>query len=304
MTLLLKALRSPHKAIRKATVSLEHGWQDWLRSQTQQESFSQVINQQEIRIIGLRRTGNHALITWIQEQATGTTQHLNNLIPLENPYRYKYEHLRDYYPEHGWQAERYRQEAIGNFVKKDWFLYSYEDHDLTQITSDSFERKHDLYVGHSQTRHDLLILRDPFNLFASRLKNDYLDVAAPGKSMVELWLDYAKEFVGETNYLTHNKLCVNYNQWANDVAYRQQVAEQLGLQFTDAGINKVGSWGGGSSFEGQEFCDRAHKMDVTNRWKHFLDDERYRQLFQHPKLWNYSEQIFGHIAGTEALKSF
>ncbi|MGP1383061.1 MAG: hypothetical protein ACTS2F_05835 [Thainema sp.] len=47
---------------------------------------------------------------------------------------------------------------------------------------------------------------------------------------------------------------------------------------------------------------RAHQMDVTNRWKHFLDDERYRQLFQHPKLWDYSERIFGHFAGTEALK--
>jgi hypothetical protein len=301
-SLLLKALRSPHKAVQKAMVLLDHQRQDWVRSRTQAAQFSQVINQREIRIVGLRRTGNHAIITWVREQATGTDRHLNNLIPLENPFRYKYEHLRDYYPQYDKEAERYRQEAIGNFVAKDWFLYSYEDHDLGQITSPRFEQKHDLYVGHSEIRYDLLILRDPFNLFASRYKNNYLDVAAPGKSMVDLWIDYAKEFVNETNYLTHNKLCVSYNRWAMDKAYRQQIAEQLGLAFTDAGINKVGSWGGGSSFEGQAFRDRAREMDVTNRWKHFLDQPDYCALFQRPELWHYSEQIFGHIPGTEALR--
>ena len=49
-------------------------------------------------------------------------------------------------------------------------IYSYEDFPLDQVASDKFEHNHDLYLGKSAIRYDLLIIRDPFNLFASRLK--------------------------------------------------------------------------------------------------------------------------------------
>jgi hypothetical protein len=300
-TLLFKAVQNPQKVIRKLKIQVEHSLEDWSRAIAQQASLAQTVNQKEIRVVGLRRTGNHALITWIQKQEKGTVRHLNNLIPFENPYRYKYEHLRDYYPEHLKAAEQYHQEALGNFVSKDCLLYSYEDHSLAQITSSRFERKHDLYLGKSGKRYDLLILRDPFNLFASRLKNHYLDVSAPGKTMADLWIDYAREFLGETHYLSHNKICVNYNTWATDASYRQALAEQLNLEFTDAGINEVGTWGGGSSFEGQSFKGNAQAMQITSRWQHFMQNETYRRLLDNPKLLEYSERIFGHIPGTEAL---
>lgn len=38
--------------------------------------------------------------------------------------------------------------------------------------------------------------------------------------MIDLWIDYAKEYLGETNYLKHNKICINYNQWFADVEYQ------------------------------------------------------------------------------------
>ena len=300
--LVKKALHSPGRAARKARIYAQHWVQDWQRRLTQADRYRQQINQTEIRVVGLRRTGNHALITWIQAQAGEQVQHLNNLIPDENPYRYKYEQLRDYYPEHQVMMERYRQQAIGNFTDKDCLIYSYEDHDLAAIASPKFEQRHDLYLGHSHQRYDVLILRDPFNLFASRFKQGYLEVSAPGKTMVDLWLDYAKEFLHETQRLNQCKVCVNYNQWASDRNYRAAIAAQLGLEFTDAGINDVGTWGGGSSFEGQSFQGRAREMDVTNRWQHFSETPAYRSLFKHTDLWHYSERIFGHIPGTDSLR--
>ncbi|WP_293124224.1 hypothetical protein [Okeania sp. SIO1I7] len=184
-------------------------------------------------------------------------------------------------------------------------IYSYEYFSLEQIASDKFERNHDLYLGKSATRYDLLIIRDPFNLFASRLKISskaahFLSVNSPNKTMIDLWIDYAKEYLGETNYLKHNKVCVNYNQWFTDVEYRRNIADKLQMEFSDVGINKVAGQGGGSSFEGKEFDGKATSMDVLNRWKKVADNPQYKQFFNQEIL-KYSERIFGHIPGTESL---
>jgi len=228
--------------LRQAKRDWKYNLHDLVRIITQQQQLSEVVNQKEIRIIGLRRSGNHAIINWIRRQATGVVRHLNKVHPHQNPYRYLYQH----YPK-----EPLRQEALGNFAKKDCLLYSYEDYGIQQVTDRGFERKHDLYLGKSEIRYDLLLLRDPFNLLASRLQKNYMQVRDPQKTVVDMWIDYAKEYLGETEYLKNNKTCVNYNRWFMDVDYRQQVAEHLKLEFSDAGIDEVKGYGGGSSFAGR-----------------------------------------------------
>ena len=127
-------------------------------------------------------------------------------------------------------------------------IYSYEDYVVQQVTNDwIFNIKHDLYFGKSASRYDLIIIRDPFNLLASRLqrhkkfledpnyqenylsvsRRNYLLARYSNKTMVELWIDYAQEYLGETNYLQHNKICINYNQWFADIDYRQEIADKL-----------------------------------------------------------------------------
>ena len=75
---------------------------------------SEIINQQDIRIAGLRRTGNHAIISWIQEQQKlqGSVLHLNNLKVDCNPYRHKCNNLVYYYPEHQWAIEQYKKQGL------------------------------------------------------------------------------------------------------------------------------------------------------------------------------------------------
>ena len=120
------------------------------------------------------------------------------------------------------------------------------------------------------------------------------------KTIVDLWIDYAKEYLGETNYLKHNKVCINYNQWFADIEYRREIAEKLQVKFSDAGIDKVTVFGGGSSFEGKQFDGKATSMDVLNRWHKFCDYPQYKQFFNEEVL-KYSEKIFGHIPGTESF---
>ncbi|MEO1403800.1 MAG: hypothetical protein AAFV72_21485 [Cyanobacteria bacterium J06635_1] len=297
-----RMVNRPRRMSRQLRRSVSHRVEDTYRQLTQ--PVQEITNQKELRVVGLRRTGNHAIITWLEQQHTGVVRHLNNVKAGENPYRYKGENLSDHHPgEHAKMVEAYRRQAQGNLVKRDCLIHSYEDWGLDQVGSRRFEHYHDLYVGRSQQRFDVLILRDPFNLLASRLKKGYVAVKPRRRDVVDLWLQYAKEFVGETDHLAHNRVCINYNRWFCDRTYRQTLAEQLNMTFSDAGLNTVRSLGGGSSFDAQNMNGQATHMDVTHRWKHFANDPHYRQTLTNEEIWAYSEKIFGPIEGTEALRS-
>ena len=68
-------------------------------------------------------------------------------------------------------------ERDGDFSRKDTLLYNYEDCFLGTVASDAFEENHDAWVGPSGRRTDVLILRDPYNLFASRRRAGYAVVS-------------------------------------------------------------------------------------------------------------------------------
>jgi hypothetical protein len=259
---------------------------DIWRITSQQDKLAQIVNEQEVRMVGLRRSGNHAIINWIRKQCTGTIKHLNNIPINQNPYRFLYFH----YP----KAELQR-EAVGNFLKKDWLLYSYEDYSLEEINNSEIEKNHDLYLGKSAVRYDIVILRDPFNLMASRLKKNYITVKTPNTNVIDLWINHAKEFTGETNQLKNNKIVVNYNQWFMDIDYRRELTSQLKIDFTDAGVDQVKSYGGGSSFDGENLDGKATKMDVLNRYKMFREHPEYKKLLENEELLEYSYRIFGDI---------
>lgn len=264
------------------------------------KTADQVVNCTEIRAVGLRRTGNHAVLNWIASQQAGAFFHLNNVAAGTNPYRYKRDNLRRYHPGHDKMVERYGQQAKGKFVKRDCLIHSYEDWALWQVTQRKFERNRSLYLGKSARQIDMLILRDPFNLFASRLKKGYIQTKAAGASMVEVWLEYAREFVEESHYLQAERIFVNYNRWFAEEDYRRHLSARLGLNFSDEALAQVPEFGGGSSFRGTQVNGRS--LDITNRWQAFSDDPTYRVLFENEAVWAYSEQIFGHIPGTESLR--
>ncbi|MGB7272584.1 MAG: hypothetical protein WBC69_04760, partial [Geitlerinemataceae cyanobacterium] len=83
---------------KKVKSRIKHGGEDLLGFIKNKHLYSSIINQKEIRVVGLKRTGNHAILKWVKSQETGVVEHLNNVKPNENPFRDKYEHLRDCYP--------------------------------------------------------------------------------------------------------------------------------------------------------------------------------------------------------------
>ncbi|NJL02167.1 MAG: hypothetical protein HC910_16975 [Spirulinaceae cyanobacterium SM2_1_0] len=300
--LIVKALSKPGFATRKLRRKVLHIFQDAQRQRQVATTPPPLVNEKEIRMVGLRRTGNHALIRWLKRQHAGRFRHLNDIPVYENPFRHEYEYWCDHYPEYPKEIERIRQESLGNFVPTECLVYNYEDHPLSKIVDSKFWAKHDMYFGRSQRIYDLIILRDPFNLLASRIRRGFLAIKSTQISFVDLWLEYAKEFLGETNYLQNEKICVNYNLWVDNIDYRRELAEKLAMNFTDAGIDEVSKRAGGSSFDGTEFTGQAAKMDVHGRWKKLIDDPAYRRLVSNDELFAYSEKIFGVLPGTEQLR--
>lgn len=255
-------------------------------------------NKTEFRIIGMSRSGNHSIINWIIKQLKGFYCFLNCADPKANPFHTAH-------PMAGGKTYRTNipgfdlaAEQAGRFSRKDYLIYSYEDCFLGMVQSGALEAHHDEWLGRSGRVLDILILRDPFNLFASRQKAGYSGITPLTAKRV--WKQHAREFM-ERRYLTGSCVLIRYNAWATDGAYRRRLAERLGLRFTDAGFNDVSSCGGGSSFDGMEYDGRAAEMNVLARWRYYKNDPEYRKQFDR-EIVEMAKKIFGPIPGMEELR--
>jgi hypothetical protein len=265
-------------------------------------------NTLEIRLAALRRSGSHAIVHWLLSQLPGRGVFLNSCKPGENPYASCYRGDSAVRPAGAFDLDRERDLGPS---PKDFLLYNYEDRELPAVVSDAFEAEHDRWLGTSGRRFDLLVLRDPWNNLASLLRwargavyPISLDSVAKA---ARLWKAYAREALGETAHLPaspgHTRITVLYNRWVTDPAYRAELAEQLGIPFTDAGRDEVAPWGPttwGDSFDGLAYDGRAGEMPVLERFRWCADDPFYRGLFD-GELLDLAERIFGPLPGAEAL---
>src|SRR5215218_7434275 len=252
------------------------------------------VNATEIRVIGMSRSGNHAIINWILAQARGRTCFLNCAEPGTNPFL----STRPLTPElPGWRVSygdfEIEAERAGRFSRKDLLIHSYEDTFLGPFRKPTNEVRHDAEVGGSTRRLDLLVLRDPRNLFASRIASGYgwLEDAMVSR----VWSQHAREFLGLQRKLPQERLLVSYNDWVASVAYRRQLAEALGLEFDDSAAHAVPAVAGGSSFDGTAYDGRAEEMPVLSRWHAFVADPRFNRLLSREVL-ELSDRIFGRVA--------
>lgn len=259
------------------------------------------VNDTETRIIGMSRSGNHAILQWILEQTPGRSLFLNCVEPATNPFRTARPLGNGKRAVASFEPFDLETAAEGHLRPKDWLFYSYEDVFLGMVCSTTFEAAREEWLGRSRRRVDVLILRDPFNLLASRRRGGFHrgNPDAPPdmvseRHAVRIWKQHAREFLGERDHLGPRKICISYNRWTRSMAYRREVARRLGLPFDDGAALRVPATAGGSSFDGTDADGEAHRMDVTRRWLHFAEDEGFRALFD-PDLVDLSDRIFGPL---------
>lgn len=249
-----------------------------------------VINRKEIRVAGIPRSGQHAIIQWILHQAkTSRYVYLNACQDQGclDPYI---------------DADHNSIYRVGRWDKKDLLLFSFEGKSLGAVFNNAFEREHDSAVGRSGRRFDLLILRDPYNNFASLFKWGRANGWTSPEWIAfvrERWKEYAREYLHETKLMRSNKICVSYNQWFTDWRYRRSLIEELGYDFDEYWIINVVAKIGivqfeDHTFDGLKFDGRAQEMKVLERWKHFRYDPVYRLVFDE-EMRDLSRRIFGDI---------
>ncbi|WP_373057498.1 hypothetical protein [Zunongwangia sp. H14] len=271
-------------------------------TEIQFETEEELSQKAQFRIIGLSRSGNHAIINWILNQLNGRFCFLNCTEPKHNPYST----ARPLNQEDG---KVYRtnipdfdlqQEQAGKFSKKDYLLYNHEDCFLGPLQKTEKNGLDEHWLGASAIKKDILILRDPFNLFASRIKAGLLRGHYPGhggkpisvKTLQRIYKQHAREFL-DNKYLQH-KVLVNYNSWTSNREYRREISNELEIPFSDEGFKEVSNVAGGSSFDGTLYSGQAQKMNLHDRWKKFAGDKEFWQMFD-AEMVDLCIKIFGKI---------
>ena len=263
-----------------------------------------------LQVIGLQRSGNHAIITW-----------LSSLFPRAAHFN---ELPHDYFGTAGDLADR----LAG---KEDLLVFSFED-SLRKTRKGSPESVLDrVELGDPAAFPGLdfrvmYILRDPYNAWASRVK-----AKEDGRlTCSDLLSDFMRDWLAVARLYRENEPAfILYNAWFKSQPYRRKVCARLGGSYSERTLGDVFAYGGGSSFEGYarpsygtilrrarhymgpEFRQRflkdprayftrffAPSMDgrqlkVDSRWEYVLDRPDSRALFESPEIAALSQAIFG-----------
>ena len=95
---------------------------------------------------------------------------------------------------------------------------------------------------------------------------------------IRMWIDYAREYLGLTEYLATPGLArVSYNRWASGSDYRLDLLEKLAITVRNNDISYVPHAGGGSSFDATAFSGRSSEMRTNDRWS-YLQNERFSRI--------------------------
>lgn len=219
----------------------------------------------EFKVFGMRRSGMHAVIYWLAKHYSEQVWFANDLKSFGNPKAPHEELPKTYEPD-----EYISPLDYPDFWDRDKnvLMYCCEDMDHSGLDWESNRN----VVGDSESWHSVLLVRDPFNLFASRYR---LGMVLTEESK-EFWKMHAMEALGNTDHL-RNKVVVNYSRWFSDASYRRDLERQMGLPMSDDGIERV--YGLGSSFAGTSTNGRASQMKVNERWRSYLSDMDFIEFF-------------------------
>lgn len=218
-----------------------------------------------IFLYGIRRSGNHVLHNFLLHQYEPPCHRILNV-------KYNIMALK---------------ESEGKQLVKDYnlLLIGFESYPLATILGVECDNYFEKSLGIYDEVKNVIVLRDPWNLFASRLAHGTKRLRHAADY---LWVEYAKAFIDKP----YDAEYVNYNEFITNESYRRALSERIGGLFDDSSIDEVLNHGGGSSFDGMSYNGRGREMDVFHRWKVYRDDPKYKELFT-PEIEELAGKLFG-----------
>ena len=238
-------------------------------------------------IFGMKRSGHHAFVKFLINQYPGKVGFRNRSGPERIP----------------------SMKIDGN----DATIIGYEDHDLNKSLPGVIA-----YAGSRRGHEHLVwvILRSPFNCFASRLRNREVRACASPSAFQALWINHAELDAGsESAVLTRSRgfalsfpplgyippvRHVYYDRWFSDKEYRRHLASMIGQELNDEGRDELSK--AGSSFDEYKHKTSATQMDVLNRWKYYKDDPEFWKLFT-PRIRDLAVRRFGVLDAEKEMRS-
>jgi hypothetical protein len=246
------------------------------------------VNEVEVKVLGMRRSGNHAILTWIMRAANATKPthenvFLNNCKTRENNYRLQ----SDFRPPEisDEEFQRIRDRRNRSYRNTGLLLRSLEDFDLDAFRDSENEYS---WYGRSRKRADAVIIRDPLNLFASRLKVGYIDTKS-ALPLIDLYLDNARALEEDST-----ELPISYNLWLLSQDYRLKILEKLGIDGPDVQDDRPARFGPGSSF--QKHDSKLERLALLRRWEEFSQDNWFkREVMGNSELLDITERHFPEV---------
>ena len=247
-------------------------------------------------IAAMKRSGQHGVVNWLAQQFPHDTIHFNDchtgwdeqkLLPMKDAMAvfYRWDHdennhtVKNYF--HDWKLDLQKNKQLINdfymsahnneFANVKSFIYNVEDFDLDVYDKKNFDSFHQL-----QNRQKIILVRSALNFVGSCLQRKInppdagaTDVADYLTERMKLWKQHAKAALNETN----DWYVIKFDEWFSSKEYRKKICDDLGLLFTDNGLNTVMNFGSGSSFDRQVFDKKAQSMKVLERWKQYHNQD-------------------------------
>lgn len=216
-----------------------------------------------IRVIGMQRSGIHAVADWIRmsHAGMGYSSWYDNAVNMDRP-----NDIAKFLPPSGEKAEP--------------FLWMVEHEDIMFVDVPLLNEK--IYNNFEFT--DVLVIRDLFNTMASRRK---MDERFFNRRTIQQWKHFACEAQNLTNFLGPNKVVVNFNKWFSDMKYREEVAGKFGIDGVGVGTEKMAVqsyW--------QPTVTKSSDLALFDRWKNYQADKDFWTVFDR-QAYDLNTSIFG-----------
>lgn len=231
-----------------------------------------------LRAFGMRRSGNHAILAWLQRNAPGgSSVFLNNCKPGTDPLR----NARGVEV----NGERVSQKKANSDLSSvtqaagrgGLFLVSYEDTSPAEFDGG---RQASGNFDEALFSQNILIYRSFLNWAASLLKkmqpNESYTLVRRNAILLRTIDSYIRllQMVRQASDLGVTPIC--YDRWLAEPDYRAALLGSLGLALCDNGLGEVQRYGGGSSFQKQ--ASSVAELQTDQRWLQMLDDPEYQAV--------------------------
>ena len=236
----------------------------------------------KIAVYGLRRSGNHAFVEWLNKNLGGS-------------------------------SEQHRISPYMTYCGKSCYVNSIAEYENTSALDINYRFADFTFENLIVTYEDvpfayeasqargfpkIVLIRDILNVVASRYKMlsmhrpDQIEkgnLCSVNESMFQTWLNHA------SIVSSHRIKLVKFESWITSLAYRNKISELIGFKNIDA-MHEISFHGGGSSFSGRSRVPTPDEL--KNRWKEvkiptkFLDRIGASDISLARKKLGYEPQVF------------